>query len=390
MFHEAGYSEEQQMIAQFVAGLSKDYDNAYFLTKIRKLEYPSEFWNVLVENGFLGLEAPDTFGGSGFGHTDLVVFLNQIAKAGMASYQLIDQLLAARLILDNALAAQQKQYLPELIAGKRWSLAFLDDVRGRSLDGVAVRAAKKGKGYALTGRKFYAVNAKDAERLLVTATVGAGRARKLGLFVVDPKAKGVKIVERQINIRVNQPREPMAVTGDVFYNVELKGVTAEALLGKLAPLGVATSKIAARQMLMLAATAVGWGDRILDKAIAYANTRVIYQEPIGAYQAIQHPLVRAKTDVEMAKLLIERAVAAYQAEAPAKELLTYAAVAKYAATEAAYNACDIGIQTHGGGGYDRDTGLITLWPLILQARIVPLNSEVILENFADEVVLAGR
>ena len=66
-----------------------------------------------------------------------------------------------------------------------------------------------------------------------------------------------------------------------------------------------------------------------------------------------------------------------------EEVAIYTSMAKYTATEAAYNACDIAIQVHGGSGFDRDIGIITLWPLVLLSRIIPLNNEVILERYAE-------
>lgn len=394
MFHESGFTEEQQMIGSFVAGLAKDYDNAYFLTKIRQETYPIEFWQTLVENGFLGLEAPEKFGGSGFKTEDLVVFLSQAAKAGLASYQLLHQLLCAHILLSYGSAKQQKRYLADLIGGKRWSYAGLESGGERDLDAVATAIAKDGDTYRLNGQKHYVVGAKDAERLIVLVRSGKKSAKKplagLTLVVVDPKAAGVTIEEREINVRVIQQPEHMSITGDVFYNVGFAGAAVDGadVLGKAGKAGETVVKIAARMSLMLAAIAVGWGDRIVDKAVAYANTRTIYQDPIGSYQAIQHPLVRAKTDVEMAKLLIERAVVAAAENPSAADLLTYAGLAKVAASEGAYAAADIGIQTHGGGGYDRDTGIITLWPLILMARMLPLGNDTILESFGD-LVLAG-
>ena len=239
----------------------------------------------------------------------------------------------------------------------------------------------------LRGRKAYVVGANEAEGVLLAARTEprdpADPSRGITLFLVDPEADGVTLVENQINVRVLREEEHMSITGDVFFEVGLDGVavSADDVLGTTGEGGVIVRELATRMMLMIAGTAVGWGDRILARSVEYANGRVIFEDPIGAYQAIQHPMVRAKTDVEMAKLLIERAVDVAGRD-DADETQVVAGVAKYAASEAAYAACDIGIQTHGGGGFDTETGIITLWPLILLSRMVPLGSETLLEDFA--------
>ena len=180
----------------------------------------------------------------------------------------------------------------------------------------------------------------------------------------------------------------MAATGDLFNNIQLEGVSVPAanLIGLQDQGGDLMKRIASRKMLMMALVSLGWGDRLLDKTVNYANQRTIFKDPISSYQAIQHPLVLAKTDVEMAKLLAERAAQAFDEHTSSDELLTFCGVAKSAATEAAFSMCDIAMQAHGGSGYDRDTGIISLWPLISMSRLFPLNNSVILERFAEQVV----
>jgi alkylation response protein AidB-like acyl-CoA dehydrogenase len=95
-------------------------------------------------------------------------------------------------------------------------------------------------------------------------------------------------------------------------------------------------------------------------------------------------MVIAKSEVEMVKLLIARAAEVFDNGAAADERLMYAAIAKAQATEAALAAVDIAIQAHGGSGFDRDNGLITLWPLILMSRLVPLCNSTIWETFAEQ------
>jgi len=127
----------------------------------------------------------------------------------------------------------------------------------------------------------------------------------------------------------------------------------------------------------------GWGEYVLDMAVEHAKKRVIFEEPIGSYQGVQHPLARAKTDLELAKLAVTRAVTACKNKENRDDISVYASIAKYTATEAAYAAFDVSMQAHGGYSADRETGIIALWPMVLLSRIIPLNNDVILEKYAE-------
>lgn len=392
MFHDAALTEEQQMLRKVLSQLAKDFPQSYFLTKTRANQFPQEFWSALAENGFLGLEADAAYGGSGMALADLMVLLYGLGANGMVSYQLLGQLLAGHALTQYGTAEQQKAHLPGVIAGKRWTAAMIEDVTGN--DGFAcATAAKAGAGgYVLDGRKRCVAGAGEAEFLLVTARVSAAAndapEAGIGVFIVPAGAKGVSVRERELGMRVAEKREARAITGDLYGDVTLQGVAVAqaALLG--AADGAALLGLTAHNFLMLAAAAAGWGDRVIDMAVEYAKQRVLYSEPIAAYQAIQHPMVRAKTDVEMAKLLIERAVHAFAETSERNDRLSYAGVAKQMATEAAYGAFDIAMQSHGGSSFDREVGIVTHWPLATMARMMWMSSDAILTRFGGEVLAA--
>jgi hypothetical protein len=205
----------------------------------------------------------------------------------------------------------------------------------------------------------------------------------LSLFMLDPQTPGIEVTSREINVRVTGDEEPTQITGDAFFDVVFKDVEVprEGLIGEAGIGGEAIEAVSNLLFILTAVMAIGWGESVLEKAVEHAKTRVIFEEPIGSYQAVQHPMVRARTELELAKLAIVRAASAYNKRD--EDLAVYASVSKCAATEAAYAACDISLQAHGGSGFDRETGVITVWPLILLSRILPLNNDVILERFAE-------
>ena len=139
------------------------------------------------------------------------------------------------------------------------------------------------------------------------------------------------------------------------------------------------------ERITVAAHSNGLGRYALHKATAYAKDRKVWGAPIGSHQAIAHPLAKAHVEVELARLATAKAAWLYdQGEhAAAGEA---ANVAKYAAAEAAWNAVDAAIQTHGGNGMSVEYGVGTLLGAVRTARIAPVSREMILNYIAQHTL----
>ncbi|HUC36199.1 MAG TPA: acyl-CoA dehydrogenase, partial [Acidimicrobiales bacterium] len=134
------------------------------------------------------------------------------------------------------------------------------------------------------------------------------------------------------------------------------------------------------ERIMSAAMGSGMGRYALDKAAGYARDRSVWGTPIGRHQGISHPLAKAKIDLELARLMCQKAAWAFDAGLDAGEA---ANIAKYAAAEAAISALDQAIQTHGGNGMSSEFGLADMWGMARLLRTAPISREMIL-NFVSQ------
>ena len=136
---------------------------------------------------------------------------------------------------------------------------------------------------------------------------------------------------------------------------------------------------------MAAAGSVGMGRYALDRAVTYANQREVWGKPIGTHQGLSHPLAKAKVELEMAKLMMQKAASLYDSgdDMAAGEA---ANMAKYAAAEASIAAVDQAVQTHGGNGLAHEYGLGNLLIGARVARIAPVSREMVL-NFVAQFSL---
>jgi alkylation response protein AidB-like acyl-CoA dehydrogenase len=135
------------------------------------------------------------------------------------------------------------------------------------------------------------------------------------------------------------------------------------------------------ERIMGAAIACGAGRRALGKAAAYANERVVWGAPIGTHQGVAHPLAEAKIDLELARLMMQKACALYDAGAPGAGESSN--MAKYAAAEAAIKCVDRAIQAHGGNGFALEYGLSDMWWGVRLTRTAPVSREMILNYVAE-------
>jgi acyl-CoA dehydrogenase len=137
------------------------------------------------------------------------------------------------------------------------------------------------------------------------------------------------------------------------------------------------------ERVLFAAESVGLGRAALRKATQYAKERVVFGRPIGQNQGIQHPLARCWAELKAADLLAFHAAAIYDA---GKEAGAEANAAKYLAAEAAFNACETAILTHGGMGYAKEYDVERYLREIMIARIAPVSREMIFNYIAERVL----
>jgi alkylation response protein AidB-like acyl-CoA dehydrogenase len=156
------------------------------------------------------------------------------------------------------------------------------------------------------------------------------------------------------------------VPADALIGVEGEGL--RALFSGLNP-----------ERILAAALETGIGLYALEKAASYAREREVWGVPIGAHQGIAHPLARCKIEVELARLMMQKAAWLHDRGLDAGEASN---MAKYAAAEACLAALDQAIQTHGGNGLATDYGLATLWGVARLQRTAPVSREMIFNHIA--------
>ena len=280
---------------------------------------------------------------------------------------------AAPTIAGHGTEEQRRRYLRPMFSGEEfWCQLFSEPDSGSDLASLATRAVRDGDEYVINGSKIWSSGAHHARFGILIARTDPDVPKHKGTsyFILPMDLPGVSltpIVDMTTAHSFNQT---------FFDDVRLP---AEALVGEpdaaLAQLFAGLNP----ERILGAAMAVGMGRYALDAATAFAKERAVWKTPIGAHQGISHPLAQVKIELELAKLMMQKAAVLYDSgdDSGAAEA---ANMAKYAAAEASIKALDQAIQTHGGAGLTKEYGLAAMLGAARIARVAPVSREMIL-NF---------
>jgi alkylation response protein AidB-like acyl-CoA dehydrogenase len=369
-------SDEVGLMRETVAGICTSYGPEYTRRKTEAGESCTELWDELASRGYLGVNLPEQYGGGGMGLSGLSVVGEEITAAGTSLLLIVvSPAIVGSMIAKHASEEQRERWLPGIAAGTtKVAFAITEPGAGSNSHKLATVAERVDGGYKLRGEKTYISGVEEADAVLVVARARLGNG-ELGAplpMLVDVDAPGFQRQEIPMALRAPDKQwtlffDDVEVPEDRVIGGETGGLGA--LFDGLNP-----------ERIMGASIAAGAGRRALELGAAYARERDVWGQPIGAHQGIAHPLAEAKIELEMARLMTQKAAALNDAGAKAGEASN---MAKYAAAEAAIKCVDRAIQAHGGNGFALEYGLSDMWWGVRLARTAPVSREMILNYVAE-------
>jgi alkylation response protein AidB-like acyl-CoA dehydrogenase len=368
-------SDERQALRREVAKLAGKFGREWFTEKARAGEKTTELWLEIGKNGYLGINIPEEYGGGGGGIGDIAAVCEELAAQGCPLLlMVVSPAICGTIITRYGTDAQKQKWLPGLADGTgTMAFAITEPDAGTNTHNITTTARRDGDEWVLNGRKIWISGIDEADNVLVVSRTEDAKTGKLKpcLFVVPTDAPGLEA--NPIPMEIVSPEKQFTVFLD---DVRLP---ADALVGDedggLVQLFAGLNP----ERIMAAAFSIGLARYALRQATAYAKERTVFKTPIGAHQAIAHPLAQSHIEIELAKLMNQKAAALYDAgdDMAAGEA---ANMAKYAAAEAACDVVDRAVQTHGGNGISQEYGMAGLLVATRAGRIAPVSREMIL-NF---------
>jgi acyl-CoA dehydrogenase len=290
-------------------------------------------------------------------------------------------------LLRHGSEAQKQCYLPEIAGGNLRLQAFsiTEPDAGSNTPDITTFAAKEGDEYVVTGHKNWTSRIEQSDLLMLLARTEkrpedpAQRTNGISLFLVDLR-----------DVRANAPEtlvvEPVRTmfnyaTNQVWYT-QMR-IPASALIGQEGNGFRYVIDGWNAERILLASEAIGDGYWFLQTAIRYANDRTVFGHAIGANQGVQFPLARAYTQVLAADMMRNRAAELFDAGAKCG---AEANAAKFVASEASWQAGNVGLDTHGGYGFVDKYNVERKFRETRVYQVAPVNNNMILAFLGQHVL----
>lgn len=370
-------------IRESVRAVCARYPGSYWRGLETNGDFPDAFVKEMSEAGFLSALIPEEYGGSGLSLRAGCVILEEIHASGCDAYACHAQMYMMGMMLRHGSTEQKNRYLPGIAAGEIRYQAFgvTEPTTGSDTLRLKTMAVRDGDHYVVNGQKIWTSRARHSDLMtLLVRTTPLDQVKRrtdgLSVLLIDIRqslGKGLTI--RPIDTMVNHH------TNEVFYD-NLR-VPAENLIGEEGKGFQYILDGMNAERILVASESLGDARYFVRKAVEYGNQRTVFGGPITRNQGVQFPIAKAYTEWKAADMLARAAAALFQAGQPCGE---EANISKLLASEAAWNAAEACMQTHGGFAAAREYDIERKWKSARIARIAPISTNLILAYVGQHVL----
>ncbi|MSO27045.1 MAG: acyl-CoA dehydrogenase [Candidatus Nanopelagicales bacterium] len=376
-------TELQQDLVQHAREIASEFSLTYWYEKDEAAEYPWEFVRAFADAGYLGIIIPPEYGGLGLGITEAALLLREIAASGAGTSGAAAvhfYVFPPAPIIHHGTDAMKSAFLPQMAKGELlMAFGVTEPNAGSDTSRTSTRAVRDGDRWLINGQKVWTTNAQNASHiLLLTRTSPRDDERPfegMTLFFVP-------LDRARCTIRLIKKLGRAAVDSNEVFIDNLEAQDAD-IVGEIGKGFYHLITGLNPERIVLAMEAIGMGIAALRLATEYAKERIVFNNPIGSYQAVAHPLADSWAHLQAAELMAMRAAALFD---KGKHCGAEANAAKYLAADAGFQACDVALQTHGGFGYAKEYHIERLWRESRLYRLAPISQEMVL-NYLSERVL---
>jgi alkylation response protein AidB-like acyl-CoA dehydrogenase len=340
---------------------------------------PRSVVDKLFELGVMGIEVPETHGGAGGTFFHAVLAVEALSSVDPSIGVLVD---VQNTLLVNALSRWgnddiKRRYLRALATNTVGAYALSEAGSGSDAFAMTTRAVERDDHWLLTGRKLWITNANEADLFIVFATVNREAGyRGITAFLAERGFAGFTVGKKEdkLGIRASSTCELLLedcrvprgnVLGDVGkgYRVAIETLN-EGRIG-------------------IGAQMIGLAQGALDHTIKYTKERKQFGKPVAEFQAVQHQIARAATEVEAARLMVYNAARLRDTGQP---FLTEAAMCKIFSSEVAERVTSLAVNLFGGYGFVKDYPVEKLYRDAKIGQIYEGTSNLQLQTIAKQIL----
>ena len=377
---------QRELIVRSVRELCQRFPLEYWQAADDERRYPEEFVSALTEAGWLGALIPEVYGGGGLGTLEGGLILEEINRSGGTATACHAQMYTMGALLRHGSEEQKRRFLPEIAAGRLrlQSFAVTEPDAGSDTTRISTFARRQGDGYVVHGRKVFTsrVQHSDLLMLLARTTPREEVERKtdgLSLFLVDLRGGGTGIEARPIRTMVNHETNEVLFDGARVPEENRIGEEGKGFRYVLSGMNA--------ERILVASESLGDGYYFVDRATRYSSERRVFDRPIGQNQAVQFPIARAYVSLEAARLMRDRAAELFDGGSVGG---AEANMAKFLASEAAWEAANAAMTAFGGYGYASEYGIERKFRESRLNITAPVSNNLVLGYIGEHVLKMPR
>ena len=366
-----------------VRKLCARFPGPYWRALDRDRTYPEEFVAALTEAGYLACLIPEQYGGAGLPVSAAVAVLEEIHRSGSNGAACHAQMYMMGALLRHGSEAQKQRYLPDVASGKLRLQAFgvTEPNAGSDTLGLQTRADRDGDSYVINGQKIWTSRAEHSDLMLLlarteSAETVAKRTDGLSLFLVEM----AEALQSGLSIRPIRTMLNHATTEVFFKDLRVPDTARIGEEGK--GFRYILDGMNAERILV-AAECIGDARFFVDRAVAYAGERVVFDHPIGQNQGVQFPIARAYAETEAANLMVQKAALRFDSGLPCGPESN---MAKLLAADASWHAAESCLQTHGGFGFAEEYDIERKFRETRLYQVAPVSTNLILGYIGQHVL----
>jgi short/branched chain acyl-CoA dehydrogenase len=340
---------------------------------------PAPLIEKLFALGVMGIEVPEELGGGGASFFHSVLAVEALSRVDPSIAVLVD---VQNTLVINALQCWgsnelRNTYLPKLASSMVGAYALSEAGSGSDAFALSTRATERGDHWVISGRKLWITNALEAGLFIVFATINAGAGyHGISAFVLERGTAGLSLGKKEDKLGIRASSTCELVLEDC--RVPKKNVLGD--VGKGYKVAIETLN---EGRIGIGAQMVGLAQGALDHTVAYIKERHQFGKAIAEFQAVQHQVARAATDLEAARLLVYNAARLRDGGQP---FLAEAAMCKLFSSEVAERVTSLAINLYGGYGFVKDYPVEKLFRDAKIGQIYEGTSNLQLQTIAKRVI----
>ena len=340
---------------------------------------PKALIDKLFDLGVMGIEVPDGYGGGGARFFHAVLAVEALSRVDPSIGVMVDvqNTLVVNALLRWGSDEVKRRYLPKLAADTIGAYALSEAGSGSDAFALATRATERGDEWVITGRKLWITNGNEADLFIVFANINPEAGyRGITAFLVERGFAGFTVGKKEdkLGIRASSTCELLLEE----CRVPRANVLGEA--GKGYKVAIETLN---EGRIGIGAQMIGLAQGALDHTIKYTKERKQFGKAIADFQAVQHQIARAATELEASRLLVYNAARLRDAGQP---FLTEAAMCKIFSSEVAERVASLAVNLYGGFGFVKDYPVEKLWRDSKIGQIYEGTSNMQLQTIAKQLL----